>query len=62
MKYKLENFDNRRYTMRDIGKLDKRISNLEYYTSLNLLEKETASLVLKDDDGNDETQKWIYCR
>lgn len=46
-------FDNRRYTMRDIGKLDKRISNLEYYTSLNLLEKETASLVIKDDDGND---------
>ena len=46
-------FDNRRYTMRDIGKLDKRISNLEFYTSLNLLEKETASLVLKDDDGND---------
>ena len=24
--------DNRRYTMRDIGKLEKRISNLEYYT------------------------------
>ena len=46
-------FDNRRYTMRDIGKLDKRISNLEFYTSLNLLEKETSSLVLKDDDGND---------
>ena len=46
-------FDNRRYTMRDIGKLDKRISNLEFYTSLNLLEKETASLVIKDEDGND---------
>lgn len=30
--------DNRRYTMRDIAKLDKRISNLEYYTSLSLLE------------------------
>jgi hypothetical protein len=31
--------DNRRYTMRDIGKLDKRIKNLEYYTSLSLLER-----------------------
>ena len=39
--------------MRDIGKLDKRISNLEYYTSLNLLEKETADLVIQDSDGND---------
>ena len=33
--------------------LTKRITNLEYYTSLNLLEKEAASLVLKDSDGND---------
>lgn len=45
--------DNRRYTMRDIGKLNKRISNLEYYTSLNLLEKETADLAVKDADGLD---------
>ena len=50
---KVKKLDNRRYTMRDIGKLDKRISNLEYYTSLNLLEKETADLVIQDADGND---------
>jgi len=31
--------DNKRYTMRDIGALDKRIGNLEYYTSLSLLEQ-----------------------
>jgi hypothetical protein len=31
--------DNKRYTMRDIGNLDKRIGNLEYYTSLSLLEQ-----------------------
>ena len=36
--------DNKRYTMRDIGKLESRIKNLEYYTSLSLLEKETADL------------------
>ena len=45
--------DNKRYTMRDIGKIEKRVTNLEYYTSLNLLEKETADLVLKDANGLD---------
>ena len=39
--------DNRRYTMRDIGFLEKRLSNLEYYTSLNLLEKETSTFSIK---------------
>lgn len=39
--------DNRRYTMRDIGFLERRISNLEYYTSLSLLEKETAAFNIK---------------
>jgi hypothetical protein len=45
--------ENRRYTMRDIGKLEQRIEKLEYYTSLSLLEKETANLEIKDGDGND---------
>lgn len=40
--------NNRRYTMRDIGALDTRISNLEYYTTLNLLETETSSLQIVD--------------
>src|SRR6056300_1459631 len=40
--------DNRRYTMRDIGNLERRISNLEYYSSLRLLEKETEQLSIKD--------------
>jgi hypothetical protein len=40
--------DNRRYTMRDIGKLDRRISNLEYYVTLNLLEKDTATMQIRD--------------
>lgn len=40
--------DNRRYTMKDIGKLDRRISNLEYYVTLNLLEKDTETLQIKD--------------
>jgi hypothetical protein len=41
--------DNRRYTMRDIGLLERRISNLEYYTTLNILEKSTESLSIKDE-------------
>jgi len=43
--------DNRRYTMRDIGKLESRIKNLEYYTSLSLLEQETLNLEILDADG-----------
>ena len=34
----IERQDNKRYTMRDIGKLEQRIENVEYYTQLSLLE------------------------
>lgn len=44
--------ENKRYTMRDIGRLEKRISNVEYYTSLSLLEKDTASTQIFDTSGN----------
>lgn len=40
--------DNRRYTMRDVGAIDKRLKNLEYYTSLNLLEKSATDLIITD--------------
>jgi hypothetical protein len=43
--------DNRRYTMRDIGKLEDRIETLEELTSLNLLELETQSLQVQDATG-----------
>jgi hypothetical protein len=45
--------DNKRYTMRDIGKLEKRIDNLEYYTSLSLLETETSNSKITDETGLD---------
>jgi len=45
--------DNRRYTMRDIGKLDRRIGNLEYYTTLNLLEKEAENKQILGSNGMD---------
>lgn len=43
--------DNRRYTMRDIGKLEDRITNLETVTSLSLLELDTKTLQVQDADG-----------
>jgi hypothetical protein len=45
--------DNKRFTMRDIGKLEKRISNLEYYTSLSIAENQTTNLSISDSLGND---------
>lgn len=45
--------ENKRYTMRDIGRIEKRIENIEYYSLLNMLERETATLDVKDANGND---------
>lgn len=45
--------NNRRYTMRDIGTIDERVKNLEYYTSLSLLEQSTLNMSIKDIDGRD---------
>jgi len=52
--------DNKRYTMRDIGAIEKRISNLEYYTSLSLLESETKSLTLLDNNGLDRFKNGFF--
>lgn len=43
--------DNKRFTMRDIGNLEKRLQSVEYYTALSLLEQDTASLSIKDTLG-----------
>ena len=46
--------DNKRYTMRDIGAIEKRVENLEYYTSLTLLEQDTLNkqdLTIRDSNG-----------
>ena len=41
----------KRYRMVDIKQLETRIKNLEYYTSLSLLETNTANLFVPDADG-----------
>lgn len=45
--------ENKRYTMRDIGSLEKRIANAEKYITLSLLEKSTSDLEIRDADGLD---------
>ncbi|RZD40682.1 MAG: hypothetical protein CXT78_12465, partial [Thaumarchaeota archaeon] len=49
--------DNRRFTMRDIGKIEKRVDTLEYYTALSFLEKEASDLSIKDPATNSERFK-----
>jgi hypothetical protein len=43
--------EHKRYRMVDIKKLENRIKNLEYYTTLSLLETNTANLFIADSNG-----------
>lgn len=47
----IEFLEHKRYRMVDIKQLENRIKNLEYYTSLSLLESNTANLFVPDSDG-----------
>jgi len=51
--------DNKRFTMRDVGRLERRIENLEYYVSLSLLEKEADGLIITDANGQDRFKNGI---
>ena len=42
---------NQRYTMKDIGRLEDRIDNVEYYTALSLLERDAESFEIQDSNG-----------
>ena len=44
----VEYINNERYTMHDIGGLEKRIANLEYYTQLSLLESQAQGTSITD--------------
>ena len=43
--------DNKRFTMRDIGAIEKRLGSVEYYTSLNMLETDTFNYEITDASG-----------
>ena len=47
----IEKVKHKRYTMQDIAGLESRIDQVEYYTSLNLLEQKTQSLQISDAFG-----------
>lgn len=57
---KVKYVDNRRYTMRDIGKIDKRVENLEYYVSLNILEKKAVDMNIPDVNGLSRPKYGIF--
>lgn len=43
--------DHKRYTMSDLRDIDNRVSNLEFYTTLSLLEQSTQNLLITDQNG-----------
>ena len=52
--------DNRRYTMRDIGGIDDRVSNLEEVTSLSLLETSAQTLQIQDSEGRSRFKSGFF--
>ena len=55
---KIKYFDNKRYTMRDIGAIDKRLQQVEYYTTLSLLEKKARSETVLYQDSALQKEKY----
>ena len=56
----VQKIDHRRYTMDDINQLEKRISNLEEATSLNMLELATNSFEVLDSAGLNRTKSGFF--
>ena len=50
---------NERFTMKNIAAIKDRVDNLEYYTSLNLLEKDAKDLLIADSTGRDRFKNGI---
>jgi hypothetical protein len=57
---RIEPQGNRRYTMKDIGGLERRIKRLEYYTVLNALEQKARDLTIPDANGLDRFKNGIF--
>ena len=57
---KIKFVEHKRYQMNDIAKLEKRIKNLEYYTSLNLLEQNTLNTFVSDTNGLNRFKSGIF--
>ena len=50
-KIRVDVTNNKRYTMKDIGKIEQRVSNIEYYTSLNSIENKVINSVQYSPSG-----------
>ena len=50
----------KRFTMKDIGKLEERIDDVEEATSLSLLELDTSSFTVLDATGNNRTKSGFF--
>ena len=50
----------KRYTMRDLAGLEKRIDRMEYYTALNVLEKSAKDLTIADGSGLNRFKNGIF--
>lgn len=51
---------NPRYTMRDIGSIDRRLKRMEYYTVLNAVEQKARDFSITDEDGLDRFKNGIF--
>ena len=52
--------DSQRYTMKNIGELETRISNLEYYTTLSLLETQTSQKSILSTTGGERFKNGFF--
>jgi hypothetical protein len=52
--------ENKRYTMRDIGNIEKRVENLEYYTQLSLLEKQAKDESITDSSNFEKFKNGFF--
>jgi len=57
---RVHKIEHRRFTMKDIGRLEKRISNLEDVTAMSLLEIDTKYFQTLDSSGNDRTKSGFF--
>ena len=58
--FDVETFNYKRYTMKDIGSIEKRVDSLEYYTSLNLLENQTSNEHIVDGSSNNRFKNGMF--
>ncbi len=57
---RLNFIDHKRYQMVDIAKIEQRVKNLEYYTSLNTLEQSTLNSFIPDINGLNRFKSGIF--